>query len=151
MNLFALYLVILSANLFIFLSFISRAVTRPDVLAEEIERFSRVSERAMYRGSRKKREIVATKITLLRRRIFTISMISAVIPVIGMTIIFLTLILLYGEISLITLSSCSLPPPVEFYMGDKCFIYTPWIIFLSYLAVIPIYNYYSGLDLLRKR
>ncbi len=151
MNLFALYLVILSVNLFIFLSFVSRAVTKPEILAEEIEKFSKISERALYRGSRKKKEIIATKVSLLRRKIFAISMISAVIPVIGMSIIFLTLVSLYGEISLATLSSCALPPPIEFYVGGKCFIYTPWIILLSYLAIIPIYNYYSGLDLLKKR
>ena len=151
MNLFALYLVILSVNLFIFLSFVSRAITRPEILAEEIEKFSKISERSLYRGSRKKKEILATKISLLRKRIFTISMISAVIPVIGMSIIILTLSLLYGEISLATLSSCALPPPIEFYLGGRCFIYTPWIILLSYLAIIPIYNYYSGLDLLKKR
>ena len=151
MNIFALYVFILSMNLFIFLSFLSRAATRPEKLAEEIDKITRIAEKSLYRGSRKKREIVSTQISLLRKRMFIISLVSAIIPVIGMIFLFTLLVVSYGEFSMLTRSSCALPVPFEIEYEGNCYMYTPWIIFFSYLVILPLYNYFSGLDLLRKK
>ncbi|MEM4025814.1 MAG: hypothetical protein QW355_02140 [Sulfolobales archaeon] len=67
----------------------------------------------------------------------------------GMFIIILYISSFYGEASLATRSSCALPPPIEFYAGGECYIVSVWIVFLSFLAIMPLYNHLSGFDLLK--
>lgn len=149
MNMFALYIVVVSVNLFILLSLLSRALIKPDTLVEEIERVSRYISRSAPSGSRKKREIVSFRVAIVRKKIFVISMTSAIIPIIGMSLVFTYLVLSFGEHGAATLSLCSLPPPVTIWIEGQCLIYSPWLVFLSYLLIMPLYNYLSGIDLLR--
>lgn len=150
MNIFALYILIMSLNLFLLLAFFSRILMKPELLVKEFKETSKYISKAGTRGSRKKREIVSAKVSLVRKKVFTISMMAAIIPVIGMMLMFFYLSVFLGEYGLATRSLCSLPYPIELFYEGQCLIYTPWIIFLSYVLILPLYNHFSGIDLLKE-
>ncbi|MEZ0290275.1 MAG: hypothetical protein ABWJ42_04220 [Sulfolobales archaeon] len=149
-NLFAVYIVILSINLFILLAYTVRLVLKPELLSSEIDKLSKSLSKTSLKSSRKKREIASTRVAVVRRKLFSRTLISAVIPVMGMTTIILYMSVIYGERALATRSACSLPFPIELYSDNQCYIFSPWLIFLSFLAILPLYNHLSGLDLLRR-
>lgn len=155
LNLYAIAIITITAYLVILTAYMFRRLARPERIAEETPRIAREAEKASRKMSRKKAEVIGLRYRKLRSRLFRISMISSTIPLAIMAFVLLYVFAVYGELGLVAPSSCSLPPPVELQYADRgkappCLIYTIWIVFLTYIAIMPLYNRISGIDLLKE-
>jgi len=153
-NLYALNIILVATYLILVSAYLMRRIIKPERIASETPRLVKDIERASKVRSKKKASIVGLKYRRLRGRVFRISMITATAPVLLMLLVLIYSLVLFGEAGLIAPSTCSLPPPIDIEINTggraSCYTYTIWIIFFSYIMIMPLYNRIAGIDLIRR-
>lgn len=145
-NFLVLMVTVVSAYTLFIMAFIARAIIKPERIAGILPETRKFVRKASRVRSKKKEIIVQSRIAFLRRKMLSTTVFSALMPVASMGFVLIYLYLVFGEVGLISFGSCALPPPIEFMVEGGCYIYTIWIVFLTYVAFLPIYNRVSGVE-----